>query len=62
MPDASGEQICAFIHWYAWAIPAGVICGLLVATTISDCSNIDRADVSHTSVPIPTCNAISRIV
>ncbi len=44
MPDASGEQICAFIHWYVWSMLAGIETAAVVFTT-HNC-----LDVSSTTI------------
>ena len=40
MPDASGEETSAFIHWFIWAVFAGRSTSL-VCTIIFNCSNSD---------------------
>ena len=45
MPDASGEQIAAFVHWLAWACLAGGATASLVHA-IRDCTSLDTIDVA----------------
>ncbi len=44
MPDASGDQICAFIHWYVWSIFAGITTAAVVST-IKHCLDISISTV-----------------
>ncbi len=44
MPDASSEQIKAFIRWFAWAICAGIVTAQL-ATTTYHCALLSDLDL-----------------
>ncbi len=46
MPDASGDQICAFIHWHVWSMLAGLATAA-VAPTINNCLDISSTTVHH---------------
>ncbi len=39
MPDGSGEQITAFIHWYVWSVLVGFVTASLLST-IQDCTHL----------------------
>ena len=49
MPDASGEETSAFIHWFIWAVFAGRSTPL-VCTIIFNCSNSDTEALVHSLI------------
>ncbi len=58
MPDASGERISAFIHWYVWAVLAGVSTNILtdsilIITKVDD--DIFLSLLSTASLSIALC-------
>ena len=52
MPDASSEEICAFIHWFVWACFAGDFVSHL-GTLISPCTHLLPIEADTLQVLIP---------
>lgn len=47
MPDASGEQISAFIHWYVWCMLAGLATGSILPGALFDCLHYSSQPHGH---------------
>ncbi len=50
MPDGSGEQITAFIHWYVWSMLTGFVTASLL-NTIQDCTHLPDIGIFQPFIP-----------
>ncbi len=62
MPDASGDQIKAFIHWYSWSFIAGLFAVPLLQDTIIFCMGLIHTFDSEYEIAFLLCSLLNTVL